>query len=127
MPKVSKATASHFLDAGLAIDRGEHLDDYTVDFVTIRQTHSLAPLLKGLPEDACQCPHWGYVFTGKITVSYVDRPDESYGPGDAFYMPPGHRPAAEADSELVQFSPKDALAETLAAMMANAERMTPTA
>jgi hypothetical protein len=124
MPKVSKATASHVQDFGPAIDHAEHLEDYTVDFVSIRQTHSLAPLLQGLPGDSCQCPHWGYLFTGKLTVAYVDRPDEVYEGGDAFYLLPGHVPAAEAGSEFVQFSPKDQLAEVQAAMMANAQKMT---
>ena len=104
-----------------AVDRGGNLDDITVDFVTIKESHSLAPLLRGLPGDSCQCPHWGYLFAGKITVSYADR-EETYQAGDAFYMTPGHVPAAEAGTELVQFSPKEQLAETMAAMMANAQR-----
>jgi hypothetical protein len=123
VPKVSKATASHVQDFGPAVDHTEHLDDYTVSFVAIRETHSLAPLLKGLPDDACQCPHWGYVFSGTVTVSYTDRPDEIYQAGDAFYMPPGHVPAAEAGSELVQFSPTDQLALSEAAMRANAQQL----
>jgi hypothetical protein len=65
----------------------------TVSFVTIRQGHSLAPLLRGLSGDSCQCPHWGYLLAGKITVSYADR-EETYQAGDAFYMTPGHVPAA---------------------------------
>ena len=93
MPKVSKATASNVTDFGAAVDHAEHLDDYTVDFVSIRETHSLAPLLKGLPGDACQCPHWGYLFAGTLTVSYNDRPPETYHAGDAFYMSPGHVPS----------------------------------
>ena len=55
------------------------------------QSHSLAPLLKGLPGDSCQCPHWGYLLAGKITVSYADH-DEVYQAGDAFYMTPGTCP-----------------------------------
>jgi hypothetical protein len=39
-----------------------------------------------------------------------------------FYMTPGHVPAAEAGMEFVQFSPKEQLAETVAAMKANAQR-----
>jgi hypothetical protein len=123
MPKVSKATASQVQDFGPAIDHAEHLEDYTVDFVSIRQTHSLAELLKGLPGDACQCPHWGYLFNGRLTVTYTDRPDEVYEGGDAFYMAPGHVPAAEAGSDFVQFSPKDQLAATQALMAANAQRL----
>ena len=38
-------------------------------------------------------------------------------------MTPGHVPAAEAGTEFIQFSPTDQLAETLAAMKANAQRI----
>ena len=121
MPSLSKDSAPNVNDAGPAIDRSGDLDDTTVSFVTIRQGHSLAPLLRGLPGDSCQCPHWGYLLAGKITVSYADR-KETYQAGDAFYMTPGHVPAAETGTEFIQFSPKDQLAETMAAMMANAQR-----
>jgi hypothetical protein len=122
MPKISQQSAPNVMDAGPAVDRGGHLDDYAVDFVTIRQSHSLAPMLAGLPGDSCPCPHWGYVFAGQITVSYADR-EEVFEAGDAFYMPPGHVPAAIEGTELVQFSPGAQLAEVLAHMAANAERM----
>jgi hypothetical protein len=36
----------------------------------------------------------------------------------------GHVPAAEAGTEFIQFSPREQLAETLAAMRANAQRAT---
>ena len=91
MPKLSKDSAPNVQDAGPAIDRGGDLDDTTVDFVTIRQSHSLAPLLRGLPGDSCQCPHWGYLLAGKITVSYADH-EETYEAGDAFYMRRGTCP-----------------------------------
>src|SRR5271169_4567196 len=84
MSKVSKATASKVNDMGVAEDRTEEFDGYTINFVTIRQDADLAPMLKGLPDDRCQCPHWGYVFKGKMTVRYADRKDV-IGPGDAFY------------------------------------------
>jgi hypothetical protein len=121
MPKLSKDSAPSLQDAGPATDRSGDLDDTTVSFVTIRQSHSLASLLQGLPGDSCQCPHWGYLLAGTITVSYADH-EETYEAGDAFYMPPGHVPAAEAGTEFIQFSPRDQLAETLAAMKANAQR-----
>ena len=71
MPKISKETAPTVEDSGPALDISGPVDDYTVDFVTIRQEHSLAELLKGLPGDSCPCPHWGYLFAGKITVTYA--------------------------------------------------------
>ena len=87
MPKLSKDSAPNVRDLGPAVDQGGDLDDITVNFVTIKETHSLAPLLRGLPGDSCQCPHWGYLFAGKITVSYADR-EETYQAGDAFFSPP---------------------------------------
>src|SRR5580693_3830598 len=122
MPAFSKDTAPKVEDFGPAVDHQGELDGYTAEFVTIRESHSLAPVLKGLPGDSCQCPHWGYLLAGKITVSYPDH-EEVYQAGDAFYMTPGHVPAAEAGSEFIQFSPKDQLAETMAAIKANTERM----
>jgi hypothetical protein len=122
VPKISKNSAPDVGDFGPAIDRGGQLEDYTVDFVTIRESHSLAPMLKGLPGDSCQCPHWGYMLAGKITVSYPDH-EEVYQAGDAFYMPPGHVPAAETGSEFIQFSPRQQLADTVAVIKANAQRM----
>ena len=41
---------------------------------------------------------------GELTVRYCDR-EEVIGSGEAFYVPPGHVPAATAGSEFVQFSP----------------------
>lgn len=122
MPKISKDTAPDVEDFGAAQDASGQVDDYTVNFVTIRQTHSLAGMFKGLPGEACPCPHWGYLFAGKITVNYADH-HEVYGAGDAFYMSPGHVPAAEAGSEFVQFSPREALADVRAVMMLNANGM----
>ena len=66
-------------DFGVAVDRTAHLDDITVNFVSIRQTHSLKDALAGLPDGNCKCPHWGYVLSGSLTVDYGDRV-ESYGP-----------------------------------------------
>ena len=125
MPKISKQSAPNVTDAGPATDRGGHLDDYAVDFVTIQQSHSLAPLLAGLPGDSCPCPHWGYVFAGQITVTYADG-EEVFEAGDAFYMRPGHVPAAVAGTELVQFSPGAQLAEVLTAMAAIGQRLAAT-
>jgi hypothetical protein len=34
------------------------------------------PLLEGLPDDACQCPHWGYVIKGAVHVRYTDGTEE---------------------------------------------------
>jgi len=117
MAYTSKSTAET-QDFGVAVDRTAHLDDLTVNFVSIRETHSLKDALAGLPNGQCHCPHWGYMLSGSMTCDFGDRV-ESYGPGDAFYMTPGHVPTATAGSEFVIFSPKDELAATEAAIEAH--------
>ena len=115
MPKTSRETTPIRIDFEIAEDRACDLDDYTINFVTIRQSHDLAPMLAGLPGGVCQCPHWGVVTKGRMTVTYADR-EEVFEAGDAYYMTPGHTPAAEAGTEFVMFSPKDLLATTEAAI-----------
>src|SRR4051812_32049532 len=104
MPKVSKESAAHVLQQGPVEDRHEDLDGYTVNFTSFGADIDGTPLLRGLPGDRCQCPHWGYVLKGRMTFRFADR-EEVYEPGDAFYTPPGHIPAIEAGTEIVQFSP----------------------
>jgi mannose-6-phosphate isomerase-like protein (cupin superfamily) len=122
MPKVSKESATEVRDYGVAEDRTGNLDGYTVNFVSIRQDHDLAPMLSGLPGGRCPCPHWGYVLKGRMIVRYADH-EEVCEAGDAFYMPPGHTPAAEAGSEFIQISPSDQLQEVEAAVVKAMQQM----
>jgi len=115
MAKTSKDTTPTTMDIDIAEDRSCQLEGYTVNFVTIRQDFDLAPMLAGLPGGMCQCPHWGVLTKGRMTVRYADH-EEVIEAGDAFYMAPGHTPAADAGTEFVQFSPTDLLAETEAAI-----------
>ena len=121
MPKVSKATAQ-IDDHGIVEDAHEDIDGYTVNFVTFRQDIDGTPLLKGLPDDKCQCPHWGYVLKGRFTYRFADH-DEVFEAGDAFYLPPGHIPFADAGSEVGQFSPTEELLVVEDAMMKNMQAM----
>ena len=123
MPKVSKDSASQITQMGPAgEDRHEELDGYTVDFMSFTQGGALAPMLKGLPDDMCQCPHWGYVIKGSISMDFGDH-QETYATGDAVYIPPGHTPTYEAGTEFLQFSPAEELQLTVAAIMKNMEAM----
>jgi hypothetical protein len=123
MPKVSKQSASQGGDHGLVVERSENLEGFTVNFLTFRQDIDHAPLLKGLPNDQCQCPHWGYVFKGKLTFQFGDH-EEVYEAGDAFYAPPGHVPVhTEPDTEYLQFSPADELRKTSEVIMQNMQAM----
>ena len=115
MSKISRESATDVTDHGPAVDRGADFDGYNVIFTSIREDWDLTQLLQGMPDDSCPCPHWGYLTAGRMTVRYSDR-EEVIEPGDAFYMPPGHVPAAVAGTEFVMFSPEDELAAAGAAM-----------
>ena len=115
MPKVSKDSAAHVDQHGPVEDRHEDIDGYTVNFVSFGVDIDGTPLLKGLPGDACPCPHWGYVLKGRLTYRFADH-EEVFEAGDAFYLPPGHVPLADAGSELVQFSPSEELRAVEAVM-----------
>ena len=121
MPKVSKESVTEVRDYGVAEDRTGNLDGYTVNFVSIRQDHDLAPMLSGLPGGRCPCPHWGYVLKGRMIVRYADH-EEVCEAGDAFYLPPGHAPA-EAGTEFIQISPTDQLQEVEAAVVKAMQQM----
>ena len=122
MPKASKESVTEVKDFGVAEDRTGDLDGYTVNFVSIRQDLDLAPMLSGLPGGRCSCPHWGYVLKGRMIVRYADH-EEVCEAGDAFYMPPGHAPAAEAGTEFIQISPSDQLQEVEAAVVKAMQQM----
>ncbi|GCE02390.1 cupin domain-containing protein [Embleya hyalina] len=113
MPGISKAQAAFTLDEPVIEGRYAELDGYTVGFETHKADVDPAALFAGLPDDRCQSPHWGVVLTGKVVFRYPDH-DEVYRAGDAYYGAPGHLPLIFAGTELVEFSPTEALARTMA-------------
>jgi hypothetical protein len=118
MPKASADTASQVEDMGVMIGRYEELGGYTVGFETFREHADATPLFKGLPDDRCQSPHWGYVKRGKVTFKFADH-EEVYEGGDAYYAPPGHVPVVEADTEIVEFSPTEEYGRTMEVLARN--------
>lgn len=79
----------------------------------------LAPALKGLPGDLCQCPHWGYLSKGRIRMR-TDGGEDTYEAGQSFYWAPGHAPEALEDSEFLDFSPTKELNEVIEHIKAQA-------
>ena len=122
MAKVSRQTAA-IEDVGILEDRSGELEGYTVNFLTFRRDIDHTPLMRGLPDDRCQCPHWGYVVKGRITYRFAGH-EEVVEAGDAFHLPPGHIPVAnEPGTEIIQFSPTHELHETQTVLRRNAQAM----
>jgi hypothetical protein len=84
--------------------RGANWGQLRSMIVSLPAGTDLGPLLRGLPNDLCPCPHWGYVIKGRLRMAYADR-EEVLKEGDLFYMPPGHTGVVEEDVEFVEFSP----------------------
>jgi len=78
----------------------------STSFIRLPRGADLGPALKGLPGDSCQCPHWGYIFSGRLQMRTGDG-ESVYEAGQAVYWAPGHIPVALEDTEYVDFSPSD--------------------
>jgi hypothetical protein len=63
------------------------------------------PLLAGLPGDLCDCPHWGQVLAGAITVRYADGREETNRAGDVYYWPGGHTGWTDEGVTFLEYSP----------------------
>mgnify|MGYP002682362135 CR=1 FL=1 len=77
-----------------------------VEYFSLGAGTDIAPLLKGLQHDACQAPHWGYVISGDLVVSYTDGTMDRCIGGDVFHWPAGHSVRVTEDAEVVLFSPQ---------------------
>ena len=122
MPRISKTEAGIGVDEPMIEGRYAELGEYTVGFETHKLDFDPGPLFAGLPGDRCQCPHWGVVLSGRIVFRYADH-DEEYAAGDAYYGAPGHLPLLFAGTEVVEFSPSEALAATMAVVSRNVDAM----
>jgi hypothetical protein len=119
MAKASRDTATQVQEAPGFDGRYEDLGGYVVGFERYSEDQDPGPLFQGLPDDACQCPHWGVVLSGRIDFRFTDGTTERYEAGDAYFARPGHTPVLSADTEVVEFSPSEDLAKTLEVVMAN--------
>jgi hypothetical protein len=118
MPRTSKTEAPVVLDIPTLEIRQLDLDGYAVTFTRYKVDADPSPVFRGLPDDACQCPHWGVVLSGKVVFRYADH-NETYTAGDVYYGAPGHVPLCFADSEVIEFSPAAELEKTMAAVGKN--------
>jgi hypothetical protein len=101
--------------------RGATWGDVTVRHLDLPAGVDFTPLLAGLPGDRCDCPHWGYVVKGAITVRYEDGTEETTSAGEVYYWPGGHTGWTEGGVMFIEFSPADQLQpvlEHLAAQLA---------
>ena len=122
MPKASKGSASEHFEAEGFEGHYQEVGAYTIGFETYTADADVAPLFVGLPDDRCQCEHWGYVLKGRVVFHTADG-DEEFVAGDAYVVGPGHTPELFAGTEVVEFSPTDQLQQTMEVVSRNMEAM----
>jgi hypothetical protein len=101
------------LEAGGVCIQAHDWGDTNVARIRFPKGADAAPLLKGLPDDLCQCPHWGTVLKGSIHVSYADGSEETVRAGEVYYWPPGHTVRVDEDYEAIEFSPSGPMGEVI--------------
>ena len=77
-----------------------------VEYLECTERIDLRPMLEGLPDDKCTCPHWGYMLRGALHSQYAEGTEEVIRSGDVFYMSKGHTGWFEAGSAMIFFSPE---------------------
>lgn len=111
--EVPGAVARQVLSFGDATGYGEMAGEH----FSLRAGTDIAPLLRGLHDDACHAPHWGYVIAGELMVSFVDGSQVDCCAGEIFYWAPGHSVRVLDDAEIVLFSPQVEHVAVLAHML----------
>jgi hypothetical protein len=86
----------------------------TVVYHELPKGTDFTPLLKGLHNDSCHCPHWGYIFEGAFRLIYDDGSEEVFEAGDVFHAPTGHTAIVDEDAKFIDFSPTKELDEVMA-------------
>jgi hypothetical protein len=118
MPSANEMSTPVAIDQPEIVGRYAEAGEYTIGFESYREDVDPASYFTGLPDDRCQCPHWGLVTAGQITFRWADH-EETFVEGDAYYAPPGHLPLIAAGTSVVEFSPTDALQATMAVVQQN--------
>jgi hypothetical protein len=113
MPAFSQEQVPIEFEADVATTRAVDGGGMTLAFERLSAGVETAPLFKGLPDNACQSSHWGYLIEGRLRIDYADGSQESIAARQAYYLPAGHNVVVEEDAFLVEFSPSADRARTM--------------
>jgi len=71
---MSRDSASQVSDYGPVDERREDIEGTAIQFLTTNQDLAATPLMKGLRDDRCSSPHWGYSKMGTPRRSTLSSP-----------------------------------------------------
>src|SRR2546423_1493666 len=101
MAKITKDTAAQVETMDGFEGRYGETDGYVIGFETYTADADPAELFRGLPDDRCQCPHWGVVLRGALIYRNADGTEDRIAAGEAYYVGPGHLPQFTAGTAIV--------------------------
>ena len=109
-PRGTAATALHERRREMhyqleAIPADVELEGLAAACTRIPKGFDLDSVLRGLPDNMCPCPHWGYMLEGRMLVRYADGSEEVVRAGDVYYVRAGHTAVIEEDTVSLDFSP----------------------
>jgi hypothetical protein len=113
MPAYSQDQIPVEVDVDVATTRAVEGGGMTIAVERLSAGVETAPLFKGLPDDACQSDHWGYLISGRLRIVYAGGSEETITAGQVYYLPAGHNVVVEEDALVVEFSPSADRARTM--------------
>ena len=100
--------------------RAAHWGDMEVCLTSVPGPLDCSELYKlgRCPGGVCPCPHFFYVFEGRVRCVWPDSdiPDEVVSAGEVCYFPAGHVLVYEEASRVLEFNPAAALRDCMDAM-----------
>jgi hypothetical protein len=122
MGVIREADTPVVLDDSGTVLRMTEAGDMTVELDVLEPNLNVDHLFEGLPDDCCQAEHWGYVIEGEIRYEMHEGDDVVAVAGDAYYVPPGHRPhSGTKGAKVVEFSKTEDMAKTMEVVERNME------
>jgi hypothetical protein len=82
------------------------LGKISAEYFSLSAGVDTTPLFMGLEGNLCQCPHWGFLLSGRLTTTDASGAEEVLNANELFYWPPGHNVMVNLDAEIVMFSPQ---------------------
>src|SRR2546429_9891787 len=86
----------------------------TVGFEHAEAGQDASSMLEGLPDNRCQAPHWGYLFSGTMGVEYADRTETIEGPRE-YRVETGYSISVATHCDALGVTPAAALVRSIEA------------
>ena len=111
--KMNRDALPDALNAGGVRFQGVDWGELNISHIHLPKGADATPLLEGMPQNLCQCPHWGMVLKGSINVRYGDGKTETVSAGEVYHWPAGHTVWVDEDYQAIEFSPAGEMREVV--------------